>query len=234
MHEAELHEENSFCTLTYAADSLPGPSLVYRDFQLFMKRLRRWWAKPLLFYMCGEYGETYQRPHFHVLLFGCSFPDRLHLRGKGALQEFTSVKLEELWGKGACCIGQVTFESAAYVARYMIVDTQRFVIDQDGVFTELRGEFTKMSLRPPIAKAWLDKFGGSDVFPSGEVVVRGHLSKAPRYYDKRHELVDPVSFERVRRARMREADKRFDEGSRSRLLVREAVAQAGLALKRRS
>ena len=41
MHEASLHSENCFVTLTYGRDKLPPDgSLEHRDFQLFMKRLR--------------------------------------------------------------------------------------------------------------------------------------------------------------------------------------------------
>src|SRR4051794_29862641 len=40
-HEAKLHEENCFITLTYAPEHLPpGGTLVVKDFQDFMKRLR--------------------------------------------------------------------------------------------------------------------------------------------------------------------------------------------------
>lgn len=234
MHEASLHPRNVFATLTYADEHLPGPSLLYRDFQLFMKRLRRTGRKPR-FYMCGEYGEKYQRPHFHACLFNTDFQDKKHLRGKGELQEFTSAELEKLWGKGGCVLGQVTFESAAYVARYMIVDTQRFHIDEDGVFTELTREFNHMSLRPAVGREWLERFGASDVAVDGNVVVRGHKAKAPRYYDQWLERRDPVDFERIvdeRRAVALAQPAR--ERSSRRLKTKETVARAALALKQRS
>lgn len=238
MHEAQLHDRNVFATLTYSSQALESPSLVYRDFQLFMKRLRqrrrRCGLSAPRFYMCGEYGERYQRPHFHVCLFNCHFPDAKHLRGKGDLEEFTSVELEELWGKGSCCLGQVTFESAAYVARYMIVDTQRFHIDEDGVFTELTREFNRMSLRPGIGQGWLDRYGSTDVFPSGAVVVGGREQKAPRFYDRKHELHDPVSFARVRDARRLKAIEQPIRERTWRLGAKETVARAALALKHRS
>ena len=42
VHEASLHQDNCFITLTYAPEHLPSDnSLHYRDFQLFMKRLRK-------------------------------------------------------------------------------------------------------------------------------------------------------------------------------------------------
>ena len=83
VHEKSLHEESSFVTLTYDDEHLPkNGSLVYRDFQLFMKRLRKEFAPTnIRFYMCGEYGETFSRPHYHACLFNCFFPDRKRIPG---------------------------------------------------------------------------------------------------------------------------------------------------------
>ena len=57
VHEKSLHEESSFVTLTYDDEHLPANgSLVYRDFQLFMKRYRKITGSGVRFLMCGEYG----------------------------------------------------------------------------------------------------------------------------------------------------------------------------------
>ena len=71
-----MHMFNSFVTLTYDDDHLPEyNSLNYKHFQDFMKRLRKS-HNGVRFYMCGEYGEDFSRPHYHALLFNCFFPDR--------------------------------------------------------------------------------------------------------------------------------------------------------------
>lgn len=65
-----------FLTLTYDDDHVPITdnkfmTLVKRDFQLFMKRLRRAHPRghrPLKYYACGEYGSRFQRPHYHVVI----------------------------------------------------------------------------------------------------------------------------------------------------------------------
>ena len=65
-----------FVTLTYDDDHLPEyNSLNYKHFQDFMKRLRKSHSG-VRFYMCGEYGEDFSRPHYHALLFNCFFSDR--------------------------------------------------------------------------------------------------------------------------------------------------------------
>lgn len=84
MHEAQMHEENSFITLTYSEENIPSDgNLKPRDFDLFMKRLvqhERYYAKkekrkkrPIRYYHCGEYGEHYGRPHYHAAIFGYGF-----------------------------------------------------------------------------------------------------------------------------------------------------------------
>ena len=83
-----------------------------------MKRLRaRFRARTIRFYMCGEYGETYSRPHFHACLFGLR-PDDLYPWRKSAagFDLYRSPLLEELWSKGSVEVGDVTFESAECVS----------------------------------------------------------------------------------------------------------------------
>jgi hypothetical protein len=136
MHEAKMHPENCFITLTYNDLHLPDDrSLNYEHFQLFMKRLRKMirdediraagdgvpFFRKVRFYMCGEYGEKLGRPHFHACIFGYNFPDRKFWQktsSKSSLDR--SAILESLWPYGYSSVGNVTFESAAYVARYIM------------------------------------------------------------------------------------------------------------------
>ena len=127
VHEASLHTDNCFITLTYSPDCLPSDgSLNHDDFQKFFKRLRKHIApKKIRYYMCGEYGEDLQqpsklgRPHFHACLFGLDFDDKQLYIVRDDVKLYTSATLEKIWGKGFVTIGDVTFESAAYVARYI-------------------------------------------------------------------------------------------------------------------
>ena len=123
MHEAQMHEKNCFITLTYDDAHLPGDrSLHYRDFQLFIKRLRkRYPGRRIRYYMAGEYGENFGRPHWHACLFGIDFDDKsLWKRTSANSLLYRSADLELLWPFGYSSIGDVTFESAAYVARYIM------------------------------------------------------------------------------------------------------------------
>jgi len=68
-----------FLTLTYRDAPITHNgfmTLVKRDFQLFMKRLRRFHPKgtKISYYACGEYGSKRFRPHYHAIIFGIN-PD---------------------------------------------------------------------------------------------------------------------------------------------------------------
>ena len=119
MHEAQMHDSSYFVTFTYDDCNVPL-SLEYRHFQLFMKRLRK--ALPsqkLRFFMCGEYGERFGRPHYHACIFGLYLSDLKLFSDKRGVKLWTSELLSSTWNKGFVSVGAVTFESAQYVASYI-------------------------------------------------------------------------------------------------------------------
>ena len=66
-HEASLYEENSFVTLTYSTERLPPRgSLVHRDFQLFMKRLRKRYGEGIRF-IAPEYSGNHSAKHVEAM-----------------------------------------------------------------------------------------------------------------------------------------------------------------------
>lgn len=211
MHEASLHESNAFVTLTYDDQNLPlGGSLRYRDFQLFMKRLRKVAGK-VTFYVGGEYGEELARPHFHACIFGFDFSDKVYFKkSSDGSKLYTSKLLEKLWPYGMSSTGSVTFASAAYIARYCVqkvngqlAESHYRVITDDGEIVDRVPEFNHMSLKPAIGKRWLEKFE-SDVYPRDYVVVNGVRTKPPKYYDVLFERENPGVFSDL--VAMRELD----------------------------
>lgn len=242
MHEAQLHNQSCFITNTYDDKHLPeGNSLNYTDFQLFMKRARRRYSPARVrFYMSGEYGEQFGRPHYHAILFGIDFEDKLYLAKSDAGDRlYTSDTLQQLWPFGQTTIGEVTFKSAAYIARYCFdkitgqpAKLHYEYVDADGVIHQRTPEFNKMSLKPGIGKDWLTQFK-SDVYPEGMVVVNGSKTRAPRYYDQWQKKEDPQAYELLQYGRFLEAKTRTADNSPERLAVRETVEKARLSnLKR--
>lgn len=202
VHEASLYgDENCFITLTFDDKHLPeNLSLDHRDFQLFMKRLRRKCArgfyvdvgessvffqrkKGIRDYHAGEYGSLLGRPHHHAIIFNFDFPDKVFFRIHQGNKLYRSKILEELWPYGYSTIAEVNFNTAAYVARYCMKKVtgkvakehyKRFLINDDGeVLKEftLKPEYNTMSRRKGIGQGWFEKYH-ADIFPSDEVVVQ--------------------------------------------------------------
>lgn len=243
MHEASLHDRNSYVTLTYNDQHLPSDyGLHHRDFQLFMKRLRKAAdGIEVRYYMCGEYGDLNARPHFHAILFGIDFPDMLPLSTSpsGSLL-YRSATLERLWPFGYSSIGMVTFESAAYVARYVMKkatgDLARkkysIVSEQTGEVIFRNPEYNRMSLKPGIGAGWYDKYS-SDVFPHDRVIRDGTPSKPPRYYDKLLSRSNPDLMEQIKSKRMLDANENWRDNTPERLNAKEAVKNAQLSKLKR-
>lgn len=223
LHEAKQYEveNNHFITLTYSPEHCPADySLEHRDFQLFMKRLRKAIApRKVRFFMCGEYGEKDSRPHFHAILFGLPIPDLRGLyRNQRGDQVFTSDWLANTWGKGFITIGKVNETTAAYVSGYLTKDGSRQFykeVESGGFPHPVTGErvFRKppyqcMSTNPGIAADWIDEFY-PEVFRDDAVVVSRKTPKGrknvkaipPKYYLRRLERIDPDFALRVKQKR---------------------------------
>lgn len=179
VHEAMMHEENCFLTLTYNDDSIGDGRLRRRDWQLFAKRLRRKIDKPISFYGVGEYGELTKRPHWHACVFGWSPPDAEYKYTTDLKHKvFSSDLLKSIWKHGECEFGSVTFESAGYVARY---SSKKLVhgYDQKHNYHPIPVFSTKRA----IGKSWIEKYY-HDVFNFGYVVLEnGIRCGIPRFYE---------------------------------------------------
>lgn len=221
VHEAQMHEENCFITLTYSEENLKSDKLIYSDFQKFMKRLR--FAYPnrqIGCFVTGEYGEQRKRPHWHAILFGFSPPDSKFLRqtpsGDSA---FTSESLTKIWGHGFAEFGSVTFDSAGYCARYSL---KKLVHGRDG--SHDYDPISKKSSKFAIGKRWIEKFW-RDVFNQGEItLLLPHKSPQktciPRYYEKWFAKNHPLEWEhyvtRTKQKKMEAANARTTKEKLSR------------------
>lgn len=279
MHEAQMHEKNSFITLTFDQESLQKRSnpwsLDHREFQLFMKKLRKEyvpkcpyktgtdehkdWMRDngVRYFHCGEYGEVCRycmnskkfckcgpieewnerkrpgRPHYHACLFNFDFEDKYLFKISNAGEKYyRSPTLEKLWPYGQSMIGDVTFESAAYVARYITKkvngeaaeDHYRQLDYETGEIYDIKPEYITMSRRPGIGKWWYEKYK-EDVYPKDFVTVRGKKMNPPRFYDRILEQEDVYRYEEIKEKRVEKGKKYNDNNTRERLDVREKVKQ---------
>lgn len=227
-HEATLHAENSFITLTYADEHLPEHSqLHYPHLQKFWKRLRKE-VGPLRYFAVGEYGDETLRPHYHACLFGHAFVDgRKILRQQPSLL-WTHPLLEEIWGLGNVSIGALTFESAQYTASYVtkkIVGKRQYVRleEETGELVPVVQPRAFMSLKPAIGRSWLEMWG-MNVYDHDQVVINGRPQKPPKYYDNWLGKKSESALAKTKEKRKEEAKKTTPE---------ENAAKAANALARK-
>lgn len=177
--EAQFHEHNSFITLTFSDEWLKKrrslkPSK--RDMQLFIKKLRKEVDVPIRYFLCGEVGEhkgdREMNPHYHAIIFGYDFPDKTILkRSHSGMMIYRSTLLEKLWPYGMSSIGDVSPESAQYVAKYSM---KKHLSGEDV------GEFVLMSRRPGIGIKGYDP----EDYMTDKLYLYGKKYKMPRYFDK--------------------------------------------------
>lgn len=269
MHEAKMHPHNCFVTVTYAPEHLPPHgSLTKRHHQLLLKRIRSALVRKhgddspflyqrahvhahmglrpipqLRYYMAGEYGDRLARPHYHFCLFGIDFADRKYWgTTKAGSKIFRSPTLEKLWPYGHSTVGDLTFESAAYTARYVMKkingkQKQKHYEKVDpttGEIIQIQDEYNEMSRAQGIGKTWIQKYAADayDALP-GKVIVNGKEANTPRYYDKQLKKWDADKYELLLELRQLEGRKHAADQTPRRLRAREEVAAAKIShLKR--
>jgi hypothetical protein len=236
VNEASLYSENCMITLTYAPEYLPSNGTLVKDhIQLFKKRLRKKYSGTDLCtnsrgeqgyfirtFECGEYGEQFERPHYHGLLFNFDFPDKKLYKSSNGFRLYNSPSLAELWPFGHSVINDVTFASAAYVARYITkkVNGPSAESHYDGRLPEF------LTMSQGIGRGWIEKYL-MDTYKDDTVLVNNHPSRPPRYYDKFLQLTDEELYDRIKIERIRNAnDIPAIERTQARLFAKEQVAIA--------
>lgn len=242
-HEAQMHKENCFVTLTYGNGNLPtNASLEHRDVQLFFKRLRKKTGLKIRYYACGEYGDETGRPHYHATLHGIDFTDREPVgKSESGEQMYNSALLTETWGMGNCTVQDLTPRTAAYCAGYIMkktlgedAETAYNIKLENGIELQRKPPYSAMS--KGIGEEWLKKHGQTDAFAHDYIVIDGTKRTMPKYYTKKlkewngGDLPERIDIIRQERAM---ALNRADS-TPERLKVREEVHKAKIRNLKRS
>lgn len=229
-----MHDYNSFITLTFNEENLPSDRSIKKEhLQKFFKRLRKKLDIPIRYFACGEYGEKSGRPHYHAIIFGYDFPDKMIWKRQPSGEYlYRSKLLEEAWPYGHSSIGQVTFESAAYVARYVMKKYKgpdeeeknkyyEMVEEKTGEIFNVEPEFCLMSRRPGLGKSWLEKYKQDT--EKDYITVRGRKMNYPKYYDTlKEQKGEDLTQRKAKRLKLLKAQ----DNSLERLEVREKVKKA--------
>lgn len=185
---------------------------------------------------CAEYGEQLSRPHFHLIIFGWYPPDAKYKELSGnrwsekTNKIYTSEILTKLWEHGFHSIGDLTLESAQYVAGY--------------VTKKIGGERAKDHYKnlPPerticnsqgIGLEWLKKYY-FDLLINNSVVHNGKELPIPTFYIRKLKDIDPVCYEELKKIRI-DAIKYIDlDSTRDRVLTRYQIQEKMFSEKKRS
>lgn len=193
-HEAQFHDSKMFLTLTYADPYLGSGRLSRPDIELFIKRLRSHVdytsGNKLQIFGVGEYGDIGKRPHWHLIVYGFRPSDTKRERSTDRgdqiySSEFLGPYLAEdvdngknyLWPWGKVEFGDVTLDSASYVARY---SAKKLVHGPDGSH-----DYDPIPISPKgrgLGRVWIEKYY-KQTFEQGYVLLPNKTkSRIPRYY----------------------------------------------------
>ena len=225
MAEASYYTDNVFLTLTYDNEHLPKPltrftesgdievspvhPLVLSDLQKFMKRLRKAFPEQKIrYYACGEYGDKSMRPHYHLILFGLRLEDvKLLYQTEDNLKYYTSESISKLWSFGLHVLTAVTWNTCAYVSRYVM---KKLVHGYDDMPEKLNypREFSVMSRKPGIGRQFYEDNFVSLILDNAAYLSTEQGSKritSNKYFDSIIEMEYPELFEEMKEERKNKA-----------------------------
>lgn len=170
IHESKLHTDSCFTTLTFDEQHYTGTVSKY-DAQCFLKRLRKFiYPKKIRYFMVGEYGETYGRAHYHIIIFGMPPGDS------------TRAIIQACWRNGN--VDKVSsFEDyrARYCAKYVCKKLTGKMAEEYYTRENKEPEFLLMSRRPGIGMLFAMKYLDNWV-KNGFITIEGHKKSIPKYY----------------------------------------------------
>lgn len=231
MLEQKDHENNQFITLTYDPEHLPTKQMVdtetgevFEEETLvpdhvseFMKKLRRYYeyhygygADKIKFYACGEYGDKKGRPHYHLIIYDLPiFDKRFSHRNKKGTPVYTSDTITKIWGKGRTAVDDVTYESCAYVARYIMKKIKGKEAVEELEASGKVNCFTRMSRKPGIGRNYYDE-NADKIYECDEIWLKNKYGplklKPPKYYDKLFDIDNPEKMEEIKDKRRKIAE----------------------------
>lgn len=216
-------EECWFLTLTYSDEYLPfnvtvntetgerieGVSLQKKDAQNFIKKLRRYFEyhynnKGIRYVIAGEYGSQTHRPHYHAIIYGLKLDQtklKLYKHNEMGQSIWTHEELEKIWGKGFVTVGRVTFDSCAYVARYMM----KKQYGENSWYYGSQGkvpEFINSSLKPAIGREYLEK-NLENLYITNSITIAKNdatiITSLPKSYQEFIKQQDPEHYEKMKK-----------------------------------
>lgn len=205
-----------FITLTFNDENLGDKDLNHREWAQFIKNFRAEFCeakycdisvprhykrygkvrsrtfKQIKQVMCGEYGDTFGRKHFHGIIFNHNFDD-IEFTGtysKKGNPVHTSKKLQAVWKKGFVQVEEVTFDLALYVGSY-VTDP----MDEDPNHGHKKKQYGRFGVG--IGETWIRKYW-RDALSAGCIKTFERDYPIPRYFINKIREWYPEQYEKWR------------------------------------
>lgn len=229
MLELPYHEQSWFVTLTYSDEYVPFNTILddygnyynsltlrKEDLQKFFKRLRKNYKydNHIKYYACGEYGDNpdaTQRPHYHCIIFGLKLDDlKFYKTSRLGFSYYNSDFLSSIWPYGHVVIAEVSWETCAYTARYIMKKKYGYQANDYEVENKLP-EFTTMSLNPAIGYEYFQE-NKDKIYDLDSISIStsngAKKFKPPKYFDSKmsEDLEDAFKLREIRSVRQEVAE----------------------------
>lgn len=215
-----------FLTLTYDNDHMDSLSLVKKDLQDFIKKVRdkvRSYDSDIKvrYFGCGEYGDRSGRRHYHLIMWNLPnllIDPKIVSHSKGNLL-YNSELLNSIWSKGFVVLGSVTSESAQYVARYTL--KKQGLKDYEDL--DIESPFLLMSTRPGIGFDYC-MANRQKLTIDWKILIGHEYAHIPRYFMRILEN-DPVVGSRVVSHKEELKDLSFDKNFMKQFINNRKLAE---------
>lgn len=216
--EYQTTKKAVFVTLTYNDDTLPrsacgAPTLCKRDVQLWLKRLRKYFAgTQIRYFAAGEYGDQTHRPHYHAILFGLDLealcPHTVRNVNELGQSAYQCSVLDETWQHGFASAAPTSYNTFGYVSRYCLKKQRNadYLLDDVEMYAP---EFSLMSRRPGLGGNYVtdDYLDGINCTVSDGIDTK--IFPLPSALLRRLHDVDPQRYAELKESRKRLADDRL-------------------------
>lgn len=189
-----------------------------KDLQRFFNTLRkkmerlRYNKEGIRYLAAGEYGEKDRRPHYHMILFNINLPAESFYSPKIINKEmhYKNKIIEEAWGKGFIDITEASWNTSAYVGRYITKKLYGNIAEEERAkLGQSQAEFLTASNRPPLGNEYYKKHK-EEIYKNDEITIfkkgKTENHKPPKYFDRLLEKENPELWEKIKEKRKIEAE----------------------------
>lgn len=186
LHETTQHNDSIFITLTYSDECIPENESLRKDHAVkFIKRLRfhvnkNCPGRRIRYFLCGEYGDKTQRPHYHAIIFGLGLNslDKSFVIDSWPYCEWTTIRIKKSFGLAEG-------KSIQYVAGYIQKKLSGELADEVYRDTGRENVFRLLSLG--LGRGYIDN-NVDTLTDNLYITVQGVKMALPRYYLNRLNL----------------------------------------------